>query len=78
MRNFSKKNKKRKVKSIKSKEQKSFVVKLASHTHFEKIFQYLHFLGSSFLTHDLGHDILEHYNVLIQTRLTTSKTKRDI
>ena len=26
----------------------------------------------------LGHNILELYNVLIQTRLTTSKTKRDI
>ena len=25
-----------------------------------------------------GHNILELYNVLIQTRLTTSKTKRDI
>ena len=25
-----------------------------------------------------GHNILEFYNVLIQTRLTTSKTKRDI
>ena len=28
--------------------------------------------------YNLGHNILELYNVLIQTRLTTSKTKRDI
>ena len=34
---------------------------------FYKIFAYSH-----------GHNILELYNVLIQTRLTTSKTKRDI
>ena len=27
---------------------------------------------------NLGHNILELYNILIQTRLTTSKTKRDI
>ena len=27
---------------------------------------------------NLGHNILELYNVLIQTRLTTSKRKRDI
>ena len=31
-----------------------------------------------FPTINLGHNILELYNVLIQTRLTTSKTKRDI
>ena len=29
-------------------------------------------------TYNLVHNILELYNVLIQTRLTTSKTKRDI
>ena len=28
--------------------------------------------------YNLGHNILEPYNVLIETRLTTSKTKRDI
>ena len=28
--------------------------------------------------HNLGHNMLELYNVLIQTRLTTSKTKRDV
>ena len=28
--------------------------------------------------YNLGHNILELYNVLLQTRLTTSKTKRDI
>ena len=27
---------------------------------------------------NLGHNILELYNVLVQTQLTTSKTKRDI
>ena len=27
---------------------------------------------------NLGHNILEHYNVLIQTWLTTNKAKRDI
>ena len=27
---------------------------------------------------NLGHNILELYNVLVQIRLTTSKTKRDI
>ena len=31
-----------------------------------------------FCIYNLGHNILELYNVLIQTRLTTSKTKRDI
>ena len=30
-----------------------------------------------FPTINLGHNILELYNVLIQTRLTISKTKRD-
>ena len=30
------------------------------------------------ITYNLGHNILELYNGLIQTRLTTSKTKRDI
>ena len=30
------------------------------------------------MAYNLGHNILELYNVLIQTRLTTSKTKRDI
>ena len=29
-------------------------------------------------TYNHGHNILELYNVLIQTRLTTRKTKRDI
>ena len=28
--------------------------------------------------YNLGHNILELYNVLVQIRLTTSKTKRDI
>ena len=28
--------------------------------------------------YNLDHNILEPYNVLIETRLTTSKTKRDI
>ena len=28
--------------------------------------------------YNLGHNILELYNVLVQTQLTTSKTKRDI
>ena len=28
--------------------------------------------------YDLGHNILELYNVLVQLRLTTSKTKRNI
>ena len=28
--------------------------------------------------YNLGHNILKLYNVLIQTRLATSKTKRDI
>ena len=32
-------------------------------------------LGNNY---NLGHNILEHYNVLIQTQLTTSKAKRDI
>ena len=30
------------------------------------------------ISFNLGHNILEIYNVLIQIRLTTSKTKRDI
>ena len=30
------------------------------------------------LNFNLGHNILEFYHVLIQTRLTTSKTKRDV
>ena len=30
------------------------------------------------INYNHGHNILELYNVLIQTRLTTSKTKRDI
>ena len=30
-----------------------------------------------FCTYNLGHNILELYNVLVQIRLTTSKTKRD-
>ena len=29
-------------------------------------------------TYNLGHNILELYNVLVKIRLTTSKTKRDI
>ena len=33
-----------------------------------------HFLN----IYNLGHNILELYNVLVQIRLTTSKTKRDI
>ena len=40
-------------------------------------FTYLQ-LNSRGSTHNLGHDILELYNVLVQIRLTTSKTKRDI
>ena len=28
--------------------------------------------------YSLGHNILEHYSVLVQTQLTTSKAKRDI
>ena len=36
------------------------------------------FLTFSLETYNLGHNILELYNVLIQARLTTSKTKRDI
>ena len=31
-----------------------------------------------YLIYNLGHNILELYNVLKQTQLTTSKTKRDI
>ena len=31
-----------------------------------------------FPTYNLGHNILKLYNVLIQTRITTSKTKRDM
>ena len=31
-----------------------------------------------FGTYNLGHNILELYNVVVQIRLTTSKTKRDI
>ena len=30
------------------------------------------------LIHNLGHNILELYKVLVQIRLTTSKTKRDV
>ena len=30
------------------------------------------------LVYNLGHNILELYNVLVQVRLTTSKTQRDI
>ena len=30
------------------------------------------------ITYNLGHDILELYNVLVQIRLTTSKMKLDI
>ena len=35
-------------------------------------------LNEFVVTYNLVHNILELYNVLIQTRLTTSKTKRDI
>ena len=30
------------------------------------------------LTYNLGHNILELYNVIVQIRFTASKTKRDI
>ena len=40
-----------------------------NHKEFRKISQ---------LSYNLGDNILELYNVLIQTRLTASKTKRDI
>ena len=32
----------------------------------------------SIINYNLGHNIMELYNVLVQIRLTTSKTKRDI
>ena len=34
--------------------------------------------GQNLQTNNLGHNIMELYNVLVQIRLTTSKTKRDI
>ena len=35
-------------------------------------------LKLKFGAYNLVHNILEHYNVLVEIRLTTSKTKRDI
>ena len=35
-------------------------------------------LATEYLAYNLGHNILELYNVLVQILLTTSKTKRDI
>ena len=44
------------------------------------LLKYFRFMANleQFGSCNLGHNIFELYNVLIQTRLTTSKTKRDI
>ena len=38
----------------------------------------LAFIGHEENSYDLGHNILEVYNFLVQIGLTTSKTKRDV
>ena len=48
---------------------------------FEKIIMYVGYdnsVSSLHLRYNLGHNILELYNDLVQIRLSTSKTKRDI
>ena len=42
------------------------------------IYSAVHYFCKKVLSYNHGHNILELYNVLIQTGLTTSKTKRDI